>query len=204
MYNVGVKIYNSKLSHYRDLLEEWIACTNDYIGVWDGKDLPYWYNERANVSVLAGAAWRSGYTALEEFQAKKKASEVDEKTGRNDLYITNRQHAAYIEAKVVFPDIQKYASATAERLNLAVNDAHIIIDSAEDTIKIGAVFVAPHNKVHPASHEKIDSFINSISLIDCDAVAWCSHPLAQSQISHDERYYPVIAVVLKLASSSRF
>ena len=61
------------------------------------EDNPWWYNERASLSVLAGAAWTlKDWFALEEFSTIKRmrtlAPSVDEghlRNGRCDLFIRN-------------------------------------------------------------------------------------------------------------------
>jgi hypothetical protein len=50
----------------------WITNNKDLVRSWRG-DLPWWYNERASISVLAGAAWGTGGLAFEEYSEDKKA-----------------------------------------------------------------------------------------------------------------------------------
>ena len=61
----------TSLSIFRPLLKEWIATNTDMAHYWQG-DLPWWYGERASTSVLAGAAWRIGGLAFEEYREDKK------------------------------------------------------------------------------------------------------------------------------------
>src|SRR5690606_5499082 len=99
---------------------------HDYIRAFDD-DVPYFYNERASLSVLCGAAWRSGYLALEEYVAIK-GGESDKPNGRIDLYIGQRDgdEEICIEAKheVLPPDCKDavienlIAKAKADARNL--------------------------------------------------------------------------------------
>jgi hypothetical protein len=108
-----ISISSESLQPLEPVLHSWLTCTQRYIDVWDGDDLPYWYNEQANVSILAGAAWKADWTAIEEYQISKIATEASEQTtliGRNDLYIANEQHGFCIEAKVAYVDISQVQS----------------------------------------------------------------------------------------------
>lgn len=64
---MSVIIESQPLQPLEPVLRTWIECVRQYVAVWGGEDLPYWYNEQSNVSVLCGAAWRAGWTALEEY-----------------------------------------------------------------------------------------------------------------------------------------
>ncbi|WBX91992.1 hypothetical protein [Pseudoxanthomonas mexicana] len=55
------------------LLTAWVELIQDYCRCDDYDDNPWWYNERASLSTLAGAAWRKpGWYALEEFSTTKR------------------------------------------------------------------------------------------------------------------------------------
>ncbi len=95
----GHIIKNRKgLDHWAGLFEEW-RLLNEKICRMDPHDAPYWYNELTNVSVLAGAAWRSGWIALSEIQTEKGVKHRPKHWGRADLFIQNDFRYEYIEAK---------------------------------------------------------------------------------------------------------
>ncbi|GAB7217704.1 hypothetical protein [Dickeya oryzae] len=82
----------------------WIQANQRYVDLLGKKDCCWWYNERTNVSVLAGAAWSLGWAAIEEYPSDKKVKGCDEENtdtskGRVDLYITNKNDDVAIEAK---------------------------------------------------------------------------------------------------------
>ncbi|MDR9876735.1 hypothetical protein RJC98_16220 [Pseudomonas allii] len=87
------------------LLSAWIKAVERYTKAF--KDNPWWYNERASLSVLAGAAWTlKDWFALEEFSTIKRMRTltpgVDEghlRNGRCDLFIRNPEESIAIEAK---------------------------------------------------------------------------------------------------------
>ncbi len=185
---------------FEKILNEWIECTKRYVDFWDGDDLPYWYNERANVSVLAGAAWRAGFIALEEYQIVKESSEKECKTGRNDLYLSDRENDIYIEAKVLFPEIDSLnifaqSGAVKEKRDQAVSDASKIKDESN---LVGAVFVVPYLNDKSNSENRICSFIAEIEKYDVPIKAWCFSKEWQKAKSHNDRHYPGVALLLDM------
>ncbi|WP_116866821.1 hypothetical protein [Pseudomonas syringae] len=89
----------------RKLLNAWIKAIERYTKAF--RDNPWWYNERASLSVLAGAAWTlKDWFAVEEFTTIKRMRTlvpgVDEghlRNGRCDLFICNPDESFAIEAK---------------------------------------------------------------------------------------------------------
>ena len=98
------------------LLAAWVESVLRYDEIMEGdagqgRDCCWWYNERANVSVLAGAAWAKGWVALEEYSTLKRAeaptSGVDDEgdsgaRGRVDLYVSTPHEDCAFEAKQVW------------------------------------------------------------------------------------------------------
>jgi hypothetical protein len=87
------------LSHWAGRLEEWLLAIERYCRVCDGDDAPYFYNERANIGVLAGACWRSGWIVLEEFQSEKGYRNKPKVNGRVDLWLADETREELVEAK---------------------------------------------------------------------------------------------------------
>ena len=149
---VGVRV-TSKLRGLRPLLESWTEVVLDYCKVDSYVDNPWWYNERASLSTLAGAAWRlPGWSALEEFATTKRGFAIDEagskkasRKGRCDLYVSHRSTGFAFEAKQAWRSMGKrrephdlraiLASAKKDAGNLRSNQAEH---------RLGAVFVAPY------------------------------------------------------------
>ena len=64
-------------------------------------DCLYWYNERATVGSLAGAIWRTGGFAVEEYREPKKRK-GKHYMGRTDLWFSlgeNNRKCYVVEAK---------------------------------------------------------------------------------------------------------
>lgn len=105
----------------RPLLHDWIEAMKAYCSIHDYYDNPWWHNERASISVLAGAAWKGDkrlgpWIALEEFSVSKRVvnrqeyeggvePEKKDRTGRCDLYISNKRTSFAFEAKQAWQSI---------------------------------------------------------------------------------------------------
>ena len=201
----GQSIKIQKFSYLSPVLNEWIKCVNYYVDLFNADDLPYWYNERANVGILAGAAWKAGFVALEEYQTEKISSEGECIKGRNDIYISNADHHACIEAKVIFPDISENNCNKLINSGLAnaVSDAREVAEDAEDIDKLGIVFIAPYSgNKNKASDKEVMAFIELIENHRAPIKAWCFHNNAQKPMSHDDRYYPGVAMLMEQVLSS--
>jgi len=61
-----------RLQILKPVLKEWLALIEDPDAVhWPKDDAPWWYNERALLSLFAGAIWKCEGWALEEFTTGK-------------------------------------------------------------------------------------------------------------------------------------
>jgi hypothetical protein len=85
----GIEIRDETLERLWPVLRNWQTNIHDEIRAFDD-DVPCPYNERASLSVLCGAAWRSGYLALKEYVAIK-GDGSGKPNGRIDLYIGQRE-----------------------------------------------------------------------------------------------------------------
>jgi hypothetical protein len=61
-------------------------------------DVPFWHRERTNLGLLASAAWRIDWVALEEFVHPKQFS-TSREHGRSDLWIKGPRTEEFVEAK---------------------------------------------------------------------------------------------------------
>lgn len=122
------------------LLHAWLAAVERYSRVFN-EDNCWWYNERATLSTLAGAAWSlDGWVAIEEFNTSKRGNHLKGvesgvlRRGRCDLVISSPETSFAIEAKQAWQPIgsgkdpQKYvrqgqALAWADCWLLSLNEA---------------------------------------------------------------------------------
>jgi hypothetical protein len=66
-------VAHGRLLHWHELLEEW-CMVHERCCRLAKNDAIFWQSERSNLAALAGAAWRSGWAALEEFPHDKMAN----------------------------------------------------------------------------------------------------------------------------------
>jgi len=193
----GFQIDGSNLSHWSVLLKHWHLLIKHYcVLMEDDEDAPYYYTERANTGVLAGAAWRAGWIALQEFGARKRAKSI----GYSDLWIcsSSQEMDEYIEVK------QEWSLTRAnDGLTLAVKDARKILVNKE-SMRIGLLYIslAIYEKYESEIDNKIKEAISSIKQIKCDAIAW-SFPAISRMYRGSGRskhyIYPGIFLLAKVA-----
>lgn len=93
----------------KPVLEKWCDLNRDFNAKLK-EDCPWWYNERASISILAAAAWQTaGFYALEEFSITKGRKRADsERPGRCDLKIwTRSKNGLSFEAKQAWCKLDK-------------------------------------------------------------------------------------------------
>ena len=171
-------------------MEEWPVAIDRFARITGG-DVPYWYTERANSGILAGAAWRAGMIALEEYQVKKTGpatSAGPERkrkvwNGRCDLWIGSEHASVIIEAKQRWRDLssKNFIPLCLDTLKSAVEDAKSTKGTSEDAAA-GIAFVPLYIKRKKApSVENLDKYLESvvekceekIQTKEVDLVAWC-------------------------------
>ncbi len=102
-----VNNHKKEFKTIRPIFEEWLKLNRDYIELAEQQDNLYWYNERATISSLAGAVWRCGGFAQEEYSAiKGKGNKA--RTGRVDLYFHFNNTDVVCEAKQLFLYLPEY------------------------------------------------------------------------------------------------
>jgi hypothetical protein len=140
----------SRLKGLRPVLLEWATVVSTYSESYKD-DACYLYNERTSVGMLAAAAWRSNWIALEEFSTRKasRVDGVDHAHGRCDLKIANLSTSYVIEAKHVWQSIgtridDEWLYVKRSRIT-AKKDAQVVKRN-QGTHRLSAVFVSPNFK----------------------------------------------------------
>lgn len=174
----GYEIKDKKdLSHWDCLLKEWISAIEKYSKIMEGLDASYFYNERANVGVLAGAAWRAGWVALEEFQSMKGYRNEKKVNGRCDLYFARENlDEELIEAK--FKWICLGSSNVKERIECSMQAAlHDVRKSKADSNlrSVGVGFFPAYRRNTRVNNPDllIDKTIRDAREANHHAIAWC-------------------------------
>src|SRR6266478_6371891 len=80
-------------------LNQWIKIVNQSAEEWNFEDVPWWYKERAQLSLFAGTIWRTGGSVFEEFGMTKKHKDR-RYSGRCDFYCRTADNKTFLaEAK---------------------------------------------------------------------------------------------------------
>lgn len=175
----GYIIKNRKgLKHWEALLEEWILCTERYCRVAAGEDAPFIYTERAHIGLLAGAAWRCGRIALEEFQYKKGRRNKKKWNGRVDLYLASESTEEMIEAKFAWLSLinpNRASSRINSVLDTALVDAKNTKGNDPGLTCLAAAFLPTWLKVKRESLLEINIIetIKEAQEANFHALAWC-------------------------------
>ena len=173
----GFKV-GKKLSHWESICEEWLLVVERYSRRTDGGDEAFGMGERANIGLLAGAAWRCGRIALEEFQ-NKKLHNGEEKNGRSDLWLCDEaDKEEYVEAKFKWVSLNSkdVVGICDETLKKACEDAVDTRCGDKDTVGVGVAFIAFYTKEKSKDEmiEKIHSAIDDIkNKSKYDVISWC-------------------------------
>lgn len=198
------------IGHWDALLEEWILSIERFSRITKD-DVPYWYNERANIGVLAAAAWRCGRIALEEFQHQKVDALSDgepedaaqkSRNGRCDLWISGDSSEEIVEAKFRWLNMssEKMAKIAETCLDAALIDAIATQKARNDGIKaIGVAFLPVYANADKVGDIEVDitKTIKSASKLQADLVAWCFPKRLRENISEKNNYLPGVIMLAK-------
>ena len=215
------RVVGARLKGLSPLLFEWIEVIKDYCQTSNG-DNPWWYNERATLSTLAGAAWRlKNWGALEEYSTDKRGKipgdggERLTSHGRCDLYVYNSSSGYAIEAKQAWQGVSnrneyvRYGKAFDD----ANNDArHLGSDEAD--YRVGLVFTVPYVSIASVTRggcisdelikERLNNFIEYVCGSDSegpelDAAAWIFPGDLKSYVNKNAGcIFPGIVVSMRL------
>jgi hypothetical protein len=189
------------------ILRKWLRCIARVTESWaQFKDLPWWYNERADISVLAGAVWKSGELAVEEFVSEKRR--ISRNTGklsrrykgRIDFYFSVKGQHFIAEAKDCWSGAGDESTdptfRIGKRLQAALSDIKKVKSYGDRQLAI--LFVKP---VLPAKKRKnaarlIKRWLGLVRKMEFDAVAWY-FPESARRIKWKNRLYPGVMILIK-------
>lgn len=135
----------------RKLLLAWTDAVLRYCEMHGFQDNPWWFNERATLSTLAGAAWNLGWVAVEEFTTEKRkrapdgVEEGDVQNGRCDLYIRAKSRDYAVEAKQAWQRVGSRATGcrtAVAAMDKAWEDASKL-QAGEGDFRLAVTFVVP-------------------------------------------------------------
>lgn len=193
-------------------LREWIRLNKTIARKWtDADDVPWWYNERALLSVLAGAIWKTGGVAFEEF-TQRKLGHQDRKDvgGRVDLWFATKSGREFrAEAKRAEIAITQSAQQLKKLKSLmsdTVDDAGRNPTDGGESTRLAIGFASPYLTKRSSMElrkERIEEFKEICEEIDHDAIAWYFHDLKKLPLSEDDTVHPGIVVWFKVVKRGR-
>lgn len=168
-------------------------------------DVPYHYNERTNVGLLASGAVLGGATVLEEFHCTKGGPDASERKGRADLYVATFDWGVEIEAKQAFVNglwsESRVVSAAGRVIEKAYSD--VVLARRTYTARYACAFLPVWfpRKEHPSAKELNQLTRTLMRTEGVDIWAW-SFPESARQFIDSEKdgstsYYPGIVVGLR-------
>jgi len=209
-YRRGIRI--GRLRSLEPVLKEYQRVIVSLGSRWavESEDVPWWYNERASLSILAGAIWRAHGWAFEEFSTLKSSRDAaqvrGESSGRCDINFAFRGHEYAGEAKQCWPKLQDGKRAFGEvklSLQAALKDGQRIPPWGIPILAI--VFVSPRIPRGDVRHTEraVLSLLHHILKIPNTSVVWAFPRAAQALTPsgrNSELVYPGTITILKRAA----
>jgi len=188
----------------QDPLEAWVKLLDWYVKVWEGRNFPWWFNECASVSTFAGAVWRVGGLALEDFDTVRS----EQSCGRCDLYMRLDEQEFSVEAKQSWQNARWSKDDVTADIEWHFEQATRQVRDYDDALKmhmgdrLAMVFVVPwlpQSQGHQLNNI-LDKWCASVQAIDCDAVVWNFAHSDKTLSTDDGYYYPGVALLIRKVS----
>lgn len=149
-----------KLKWMEPIIDTWRDNIHNYINthkkLYGCIDVPYSSNERANISLLAGAAWQQkDGLSLEEYTVEKQGSGKTS-WGRADVWIAFGKKTLSIEAKQIW-QTGGFRKKFEEAWNKALNDSNKLKDESDQCMAL--IFVTLKIKEKEIKNTSINEVI---------------------------------------------
>lgn len=209
---------DQRLQKFEPVAEGWYQTIKSYCVAferYEQEDAPYYYNERANISVLARGAWKSRMFTLEEYPTEKTRDDGVRRTGshRCDLMIWDDESEFQIEAKqcwlrTALPD-DSHEKRVTSMLKAARSDADRNTDSKS---RLGCVFFSvwwPQQSEYsrdPSIHIRRE--LDRLLSYEASLWAWPfpkeTRLLVSTESDGSRRFYPGVVMGLTSGKYARF
>ena len=188
------------LPEFRDVFKKWFWVIEKYCEKRCWEDVPWWYNERASLSLFAAAVWNSGGIALEEYSTSK-SHRKERWPGRGDIYVSINGKEYIIEAKQVWCSISGRAQKSNDKIEKALFEARHAAGETKcwGAKRLGLVFAIPYlsNSQRHNLGARIDSWLEEINSIERTSLAWILDKGATDRFRYKKYLYPGVAVLLR-------
>lgn len=176
---------------------EWFKVLDEYLEANPGEpDVAYWHNERATLSTVAGALWRSGFIVLEEYRTLRGGGGPDARRGRTDLWCRLGGDEYTVEAKqgwnLSYP-------CTPENLIQGANTqlkqamAQCATDNYGGKNRLAMVFMVPSLLENPSN---VDKWVQKVEDFRADLKAYY-FKLPAPQSTRNQRYFPGVVLLAR-------
>jgi hypothetical protein len=193
---------------FEQIFREWIRGTTEIADQWKKcRDVPWWYNERAALSVLAGAIWRAGGFSFEEYSDQKRR--IGKRTrrfralypGRVDLYFSWAGFDFIGEAKDTWSGFSQKNGHPAPRMTkcLKLACADIKKTAPWGQRRLGIAFAMPYFRKATKSQidQKILAWVEALEDLETSAYAWVFPQSSRYIHDSDGNFCPGVAVLIK-------
>jgi hypothetical protein len=188
------------------VLKRWIKANVLLANAWkSSNDVPWWYNERASLSVFAGAVFRTGGIAFEEYIEDKRRVNLRGKLckpyiGRTDIYYKLGSSEFIGEAKQCYSGATSMSSDPAisieKRLKAACSEVRRTKPYGQR--RVGILFAIPYIKKTYKGDltDRIVRWIDEIKKVDCSCCSWV-FPVTSRMICFDDDIFPGVGLFIK-------
>jgi hypothetical protein len=195
------------LRYLLPVLKNWIDANAKIAAEWkNSNDAPWCNNERASLSVFAGAIWRAGGLSFEEYSDEKrgifrKSGRLSKPyQGRVDLYFNYSRKEFISEVKQVWSGFTLSRVNPCSRLDKALKSARRDIRKSipYGQHRLALLFAMPYFRKHVKDSitERVHLWVKAIRGLDYDALAWV-FPSDTRYLFDGEYYCPGTALVIK-------
>lgn len=197
---------NKKFQVLKPILKKWQKLNNDVLSC--DEDVAWWYNERASLSVFAGAVWKCGGWAFEEFSIERGNQSARKKAhGRCDIQFEFKNHKYIGEAKQTWLTVEKrvlesFKEKIERDLFRARDQIKQIQLKANQRIAMAFVVLGINDSEKGNVNKHIDDLVQELKKIKNATLAWTFPDFARD-LRPDNKFrnyiFPGVALVLMAA-----
>lgn len=203
-----------QLQMLEPVLKKWQSLNDKIASEWISVGaVPWWFNERASLSIFAGAVWRCGGIAFEEYSVNREVvskRKVAYKSGRCDIEFSIAGRNFIGEAKQNWPTFgrRKDKARADVKSDLMKAQQEVIQVLEKGSEGLGMTFVVPGIPfiAKGATEELLIEFLEQLQGLQKTTIAWVFPPFARfmrpSKESSNYRYiYPGVILVIAPANA---
>lgn len=202
----GMSVGN--LKSLRPVFERWQILNEELRRNWRDKgenDAPWWYSERASLSVFAGAVWLCNGGVLEEFGARKTERERSGKkiryTGRCDLWFRYEANEFMAEAKQRWLNLSSSVQENIERISYSLDEASgdCRCGPRFSGKRLAMVFASPRLALskQDSLEESLKDFLQACQKVRGADIVWTFPSGAGMAVSESDMLYPGIVLFVR-------